>query len=108
MPIRGRANGFGSPLVRASDALEVALALEVRDDLLEARLTVAQRIVGVHYHTRRLETLLHVCAWCKQIRDQGSWVTLESYLQKQTGTPLTHGICPSCTAKWRADPDWKG
>jgi CheY-like chemotaxis protein len=77
-------------------------------DLLEARLTVAQRIVGIHHHTRRLESLLHVCAWCKQIRDRGSWVTLESYLQTQTGSPLTHGICPSCTAKWKADPDWKG
>ena len=76
-------------------------------DLLEARLTVAQRIVGMHHHTQRLESLLHVCAWCKQIRDQDSWMSLEKYIER-TGTALSHGICQSCMKRWEAEPGWSG
>ena len=98
------------------DAYQEAIGAGVDDfltkpldrDLLEARLTVAQRIVGIQRHTQKLETLLHVCAWCKKIRDDADWVTLENYLQKQTGSPLTHGICPTCLPKFQEDPDWKG
>jgi DNA-binding response OmpR family regulator len=76
-------------------------------DLLEARLTVAQRIVGMHDHTQRLESLLHVCAWCKQIRDQDSWVSLEKYIAR-TGTALSHGICQTCMKRWEEEPGWSG
>jgi DNA-binding response OmpR family regulator len=65
-------------------------------DLLEARLSVAERIVGMHQLTKQLESLLHVCAWCKQIREEGSWVSLESYIAHRTGSLLSHGICASC------------
>jgi hypothetical protein len=76
-------------------------------DLLEARLTVAERIVGIHHHANRLESLLHVCAWCKQIRDEGSWMSLERYIER-SGSPLTHGICESCRARWEEEPGWTG
>lgn len=73
-------------------------------DLLEARLTVAERIVGMHQHTQRLESLLHVCAWCKQIREEDSWVSLEKYIEHRTGSLLSHGICQSCRTKLEAEP----
>lgn len=51
-----------------------------------------------------LTRLLPVCAWCKKIRDdQGYWNQLEEYVGKQTGTKISHGICPECAEKMMAD-----
>jgi hypothetical protein len=38
-----------------------------------------------------------VCAWCHRARnDGGDWESLESYLDRQHGVMVTHGICPDC------------
>jgi len=44
----------------------------------------------------RMRLLLHVCAWCKKIQDEGDWITLEDFAERRTRSDLTHGICPSC------------
>ncbi len=44
----------------------------------------------------RMRSLLHVCAWCKKIQDEGDWITLEDFAGRRTGSELTHGMCPSC------------
>lgn len=36
-----------------------------------------------------------VCAWTKQILEQGRWVPLEQFLQDRLGRPVTHGMCPA-------------
>lgn len=47
----------------------------------------------------QLRKLLPVCAWCDRIRnDGGDWESIETYLMKQTGTTVTHGMCPTCAA----------
>lgn len=51
-----------------------------------------------------LQSLLPVCASCKKIRDdKGYWSQVEEYLEAQTKTMLTHGICPECIQKWYPD-----
>jgi len=66
-------------------------------ELLAARLRVAERILGLRHHVKRLETLLPICMYCKKIRDATeSWVGVEAYLKQQTSRELTHGICPHC------------
>jgi cytochrome c553 len=48
-----------------------------------------------------LRDLLPMCASCHKIRnDKGYWSQLEEYLETQTQTMLTHGICPECMQKW--------
>ena len=51
-----------------------------------------------------LEILLPLCAWCKKYRTEtGEWKPIEVYL-RQTGAPtVTHGICPECAAKQKAE-----
>lgn len=45
----------------------------------------------------RLRRLLPVCAWCDRIRgEDGGWMSVEAYLKKETGTDVTHGLCPDC------------
>jgi hypothetical protein len=51
-----------------------------------------------------LKGFLPICSWCKKIRDEsGSWHEIEEYVVKQTGAHFTHGICPDCRDKIRAD-----
>lgn len=68
------------------------------DDELVARLSVAERLVCVHNHVKRLEKLLPICSYCKSVRkDSGSWIRIEEYLATQTElTSISHGICPVC------------
>jgi alkyl hydroperoxide reductase subunit AhpC len=41
--------------------------------------------------------LLAMCAWCKDVRDEGGrWQRLETFVRERTGTEFTHGMCPRC------------
>lgn len=46
---------------------------------------------------QRLRAMLSICAWCKEIRHEGEWISLEKYVQRRTRSGLSHGICPRCT-----------
>jgi PAS domain S-box-containing protein len=51
-----------------------------------------------------LEELIPVCAWCQNVRDdEGYWKSVTEYLETRQGLKLTHGICPECEAKARAE-----
>lgn len=53
---------------------------------------------------RALRQLLSVCAWCKQIRDgEQGWITIEQYVARHETPQLSHGICPTCTARYFPD-----
>jgi hypothetical protein len=52
-------------------------------------------------HIRVLQGLLPICASCKAIRSEsGEWHTLEHYFSAHSDAQLTHGLCPTCTAKY--------
>lgn len=42
--------------------------------------------------------LLAICAWCKNVREDGDWKRVEETLSRLAGTDLTHGMCPTCYA----------
>jgi len=66
-------------------------------ELLNARLCVAARILGLQEEVRQLTGLLPICSYCKMMRDDGNeWVTLERYIMRRTDASFTHGICPDC------------
>ena len=70
-------------------------------DELTARLCVAQRILNFHAQLRELRQLLPICSYCKSVRDDRDyWQRIEVYLQKHTGSQITHGICPRCVEKY--------
>jgi DNA-binding response OmpR family regulator len=77
------------------------VAKPVDPDELRARLTVAQRILGLRRDLQQLEGLLPICTYCKQIRDDSErWGSLESYIEKRSDAQFSHGICPDCYAKY--------
>lgn len=76
------------------------IAKPVDPDELRARLTVAERILGLRRELHQLEALLPICSYCKRIRNErDEWEPLDSYLQRRFETQLSHGICPDCYAK---------
>jgi hypothetical protein len=49
---------------------------------------------------KALSSLLPICSWCKNVRnDQGYWTKLETYLKQHTAIDLSHSICPPCLEK---------
>jgi len=53
---------------------------------------------------KTLKGFIPICASCKKIRDdEGYWDQLEVYISKHTDAKLTHGLCPECVEKYRAE-----
>lgn len=71
---------------------------------LESTLTVAVGIVivSITYRAFRrieyLESLVVMCAWCRGVRAQEEWLTVEAFLERQHNARTTHGICEGCAA----------
>jgi hypothetical protein len=45
---------------------------------------------------QRVRRLLSICAWCRKIKSESEWISLEEYTKLHTGNELSHGICPEC------------
>ena len=57
-------------------------------------------------YVKRLEGILPVCIYCKNIRDdtgtepgKGKWMRMEEFLLHKSGTFVSHGCCPQCFEK---------
>ncbi len=72
--------------IGAAAAREQALNAELQDAL-----------------NRLLSGYIPICAECKAIRDDDKWVRIEKYITKRTGVAFSHGLCPSCLEKVKAE-----
>jgi DNA-binding response OmpR family regulator len=85
---------------------------------LRARVQVGARVAGlqaalaerVHQleeamnSVKTLQGLLPICCYCKKIRDDGNyWHRVESYIAGHANVRFSHGICPDCSDKLKAD-----
>ncbi|MDH5396090.1 MAG: hypothetical protein OEW97_07425 [Gammaproteobacteria bacterium] len=53
---------------------------------------------------KTLKGIIPICSYCHNIRDdKGAWDKMESYLSKHSDAEFSHGICPKCLVKARAD-----
>lgn len=80
---------------RAEDALrekekeQQKLIVELREALAEIK---------------TLRGLIPICAWCRKVHDdEGYWNQLEAYISKHTDAVFSHGICPECAEKYKAE-----
>ena len=83
-------------------------------DELEARIGVAQRILGFPRKSDQPRAMLPICSYCKSMQDErANWVPVESYITTETLAELSHTICPECfekevkpqMAEWSEDAD---
>jgi phosphoserine phosphatase RsbU/P len=71
---------------------------------IRMRLRVAERILQFTTEIRQLENLIPICAYCRKIRNDGNyWQLVETYINEQTGSNFTHGVCPTCAEALMAE-----
>jgi len=84
--------GEGSATVFRYMVLDATERRRYEQDLLEARRAAEAALERV----QALESILPLCAWCRQVRtEEGEWTDLEDFLSA-SGTRVTHGICEAC------------
>ncbi len=67
------------------------------EDVLAARIKVAERILKLQSQVKQLAGLLPICAICKKVRDdQNYWHQVESFIAHHTDATFTHSYCPDC------------
>ena len=77
--------------------VEEVIATPIIEDNGEVNFVVEEfrditRLLGLN------KGIISMCSYCRKIRDEdGSWLSLEAYLEKHTGTKFSHGICEDCS-----------
>ncbi len=79
-------------------AMETLLVLIVWASTYVATKTLLARL----YY---LEGFLRVCAWCRKIGQDDTWVPVEQFFAKGFDVKTSHGICPACMEKVIAERD---
>jgi DNA-binding response OmpR family regulator len=87
------------------DELRVRLSVGIRIVTLQQRL--AARVLELQEalsEVKQLSGLLPICAYCKRIRqDSDYWEQIETYVSRHSEAEFSHGICPTCLEKARAE-----
>jgi hypothetical protein len=53
---------------------------------------------------KTLSGTIPICGWCKSVRsEQDGWQSVEQYVRSRLDVTFTHGVCPTCTEKIKAD-----
>ena len=64
---------------------------------IRMRLRVAHRILWFTREVHQLKQLIPICAYCHKIHTaKDYWQRFETYINQQTGSEFSHGICPEC------------
>jgi sigma-B regulation protein RsbU (phosphoserine phosphatase) len=72
------------------------------DDLLGARLLVAERLGGLLTQAKQMEGLFPICPQCRKIRaDDRQWIKVEDYLSRRLKHTVVQGACPACNKAQR-------
>jgi sigma-B regulation protein RsbU (phosphoserine phosphatase) len=72
----------------------------------QERLFLIRELSQALANVKSLRGLLPICSSCKRIRDdRGYWNQLEAYISEHSQAEFTHGICPDCEAKVKAELD---
>ncbi|HJW72932.1 MAG TPA: two-component regulator propeller domain-containing protein [Geothrix sp.] len=100
-------------LARSKALLEDTVALRTRE-LAEANasletlngknLDLIEDLTKALAEVRTIQGLIPICSYCKKIRDDGgAWNQLEMYISSRSKAKFSHGICPECLPRVRAE-----
>jgi PAS domain S-box-containing protein len=70
----------------------------------EEREKIIAELQSVLGQVKTLSGLIPICGWCKSVRsDAGYWQSVEQYVLAHSAANFSHGMCPDCATKFRAD-----
>jgi CHASE3 domain sensor protein len=71
---------------------------------MELRRRTETKLQTALAEVKTISGLIPICGWCKNVRsDQGFWHTVEDYVRTHTDATFSHGMCPKCAEKFKAD-----
>lgn len=91
------------PVKKIEIYARVKAALRLKQAIDERKNTIAELQSALN-NIKTLSGLLPICASCKKIRDDtGYWNQVETYIMQHTDASFTHGYCPDCTERFKAE-----
>jgi len=96
------------PLADSSGTVTGFLGIIANISERKQRETEREKLIGelqqALAEVKTLSGLIPICGWCKSVRsDQGFWHTVEDYVRSHTDATFSHGMCPSCAEKFKAE-----
>ena len=104
--VAGLEAGADDYVVKPFDREELRARVQVGQRVLRLQETLAQRVRELETaltQVTHLQGLLPICSYCKKIRDDKNyWQQVDVYVSQHSGAQFSHGICPDCYRKVRA------
>jgi DNA-binding response OmpR family regulator len=105
--IHGLGAGADDYVTKPFDREELQVRVQVGARVAVLQQTLAERVEELQLalaHVRQLEGFIAICSYCKRIRsDAQQWEQMEQYISDHSNAQFSHGICPECLEKVRAD-----
>ena len=71
------------------------------------QVTLTEKLQLANDEIRTLQGILPLCSGCKKIRDgKGYWSQLDAYIEANTDTQFSHGMCAGCIETLYGEQEW--
>lgn len=105
--VQGLEAGADDYVTKPFDHGELRARVQVGSRVVQLQSALADRVTELEEaiaNVKQLQGLLPICCYCKKIRDDGNyWHRVESYITGHANVRFSHGICPDCSEKFKAD-----
>ena len=105
--VEGLEAGADDYVTKPFDHGELRARVQVGSRVVQLQSALADRVTELEEaiaNVKQLQGLLPICCYCKKIRDDGNyWHRVESYITGHANVRFSHGICPDCSEKLKAD-----
>lgn len=105
--VQGLEAGADDYVTKPFDHGELRARVQVGARVVSLQKDLAERVRQLEEamnSVKTLQGLLPICCYCKKIRDDGNyWHRVETYIAGHANVRFSHGICPDCSDKLKAD-----
>lgn len=90
----------GHPLRMSGTHIDIT----ARKQMEQERETLIKSLQEALNEIKTLKGIIPICSYCHNIRDdEGAWSKIDAYISKHSDAEFSHGICPKCLPKARAE-----